>query len=84
MIRQAFVAYVALNMTLCAVLFLPWAEPRETISGLLGRWCETETGRKQRVGCWLARLVDRLYFWEKDHCREVFRVEHKVREVLYP
>lgn len=84
MIRQAFVLYVATNMAVCAVLFLPWAQPRETVSGLLGRWCLTEVGWKQRFGCRGARLVDRIYWWEADHCRQVFLVEHQARMVLYP
>jgi hypothetical protein len=71
-------------MALCALLFAPWAQPRETISGLIGRWCLTEAGWKRGLGCRAARLIDRLYWWETDHCRQVFHVEQKAREVLYP
>ena len=83
MIRQAFVIYVALNMAACAIVFAPWAQPRETISGLLGRWLVTESGWKRATGSVLARAVDAIYFWERDHCREVYRVESRAREVLY-
>lgn len=84
MIRQAFVVYVACNMAVCSILFAPWAQPRETISGLLGRWCETESGWKRTLGCRAAWAVDKLYWWETNHCREVFRVEREARRVLYP
>jgi hypothetical protein len=71
-------------MTVCSVVFAPWAQPRETISGLLGRWCETEGGWKRSFGCRAAAVVDRIYFWERNHCREVFHVERDAREILYP
>lgn len=83
-LARVFVVYVALNMALCAVLFLPWALPRETVSGLLGRWISTEAGIKRVAGLILGSLVDRIYFWEPDHCVEVFKCEAKAREDLYP
>jgi hypothetical protein len=81
---QVFVLYVAANMALCSVVFIAWALPRETISGLLGRWETTERGLKYRfavIGSW---LVDRIYFWEPDHCVAVYVDEEKARAVLYP
>jgi hypothetical protein len=81
---SAFTLYVATNMSVCAIIFMPWAKPRETISGLLGRWRDTETGWKQRFAARACPVVDFLYWWDKDHCREVFRVEHEARLVLYP
>lgn len=81
---QAFVVYVASNMAVCAIVFAPWALPRETVSGLLGRW-KTAGGPWQRrfaiVGSW---VVDRIYFWEPNHCVVVFRCERDARLVLYP
>jgi hypothetical protein len=81
---QLFTVYVASNMLLCALLFAPWALPRETISGLLGRWELCERGLKH----WFARaasaIVDRIYFWEPDHCTEVYLIEAEARMVLYP
>jgi hypothetical protein len=82
--RQAFVVYVAINMALCSVVFAPWAMPRETISGLLGRWLLTETGIKRAVAVVIGALVDSLYFWEPDHCRETYKIEKRAREILYP
>lgn len=81
---QLFVVYVAANMMLCAVVFAAWALPRETISGLLGRWTETGTPIQRILGLGLGALVNRLYFWEPNHCVEVFRCEQRAREVLYP
>lgn len=76
--------YVAANMVVCAVVFLPWALPRETVSGLLGRWKTSERGLKRRFAVPAAWVVDRIYFWEPDHCAEVYRMEAEAREALYP
>lgn len=83
---QAFVVYVATNMMVCAIVFAPWALPRETVSGLLGRW-ETRLPKRslRRYFAIVATaIVDRLYFWEPNHCVEVFLCEHDARRVLYP
>lgn len=82
--RVAFNIYVACNMLVCSILFAPWALPRETVSGLLGRWISTERGVKRWTGLVLGCVVDRLYFWEPDHCVSTYRLECKAREVLYP
>jgi hypothetical protein len=29
-------------------------------------------------------VVDRIYFWEPNHCVEVYLCEHQARLVLYP
>jgi hypothetical protein len=29
-------------------------------------------------------VVDRIYFWEPDHCVEVYKCERDARLVLYP
>jgi hypothetical protein len=81
--RQAFTVYVAANMALCAILFAPWALPRETISGLLGRW-RASVGWKFAAGTIGAAIVDRLYFWDADHCAAVAAAEAQARAVLYP
>lgn len=83
-LSRVFVLYIVLNMALCAVVFLPWALPRETISGLLGRWISTEQGWKRVAGLLLGGIADRIYWWEPDHCVEVYKCEHRAREVLYP
>jgi len=81
---SAFTLYLATNMSVCAIVFLPWAQPRETVSGLLGRWRETETGWKHRIASVLCPLVDRIYWWDANHCAEVYRLEMEARKVLYP
>ena len=79
-----FVVYVASNMMLCAVIFAPWARPRETISGLLGRWKVENTGPKKWFAVTVSWVVDRIYFWEPNHCVEVYLCEVDARKVLYP
>lgn len=83
-LSRVFVVYIVLNMALCAVVFLPWSLPRETISGLLGRWISTERGWKRVVGLVFGAVADYIYFWEPAHCVEVYKCEHRAREVLYP
>ena len=81
---RGFIVYVSVNMLVCTVVFLPWALPRETVSGLLGRWMVGENVWQRRVAAPLSWLVDRLYFWEPDHCAEVARMEADARRALYP
>jgi hypothetical protein len=81
---QAFVLYVATNMAVCAVVFAPWALPRETVSGLLGRWKRHGKGWKRMFGKGAAVAVDAIYFWEPNHCVEVYHCEAEARRVLYP
>lgn len=82
---RLFCVYVCCNMLLCAILFCPWVLPRETISGLLGRWYVMEDDNcRWRFACAGRWLVDRLYFWEPNHCIEVFKCERQARAFLYP
>lgn len=81
---QAFVVYVATNMAVCAIVFAPWALPRETVSGLLGRWKVRTRGPKRLFARGAAMVVDRIYFWEPNHCVEVYHCEAEARRVLYP
>jgi hypothetical protein len=80
---QLFVLYVAANMAVCAILFAPWALPRETVSGLLGRW-KCGKGWKRKFAVVASWIVDRIYFWEPNHCIEVYLCEAQARQVLYP
>lgn len=83
MLRRMFVIYIALNMLVCSIAFAPWALPRETVSGLLGRW-QSERGAKRVVSLIGSAIADAIYFWEPDHCRETYLIEQRAREVLYP
>lgn len=81
---QAFMVYVACNMLTCAIVFAPWALPRETVSGLLGRWKTKHRGWKHRFAKPASWVVDRIYFWEPNHCVAVYECEAEARTVLYP
>jgi hypothetical protein len=80
----AFNVYVALNMLVCAVLGFGRSHPRETISGWLGRTYLTSAliGRHLPIVGFFHRLVDRLYFWEPDHCHETAEQEAEARKAL--
>jgi hypothetical protein len=82
--HRAFAAYVALNMFVAAVLFLPWILPRETISGLMGR---KKVHARTNLGALLAAIgvaiIDRIYFWEPNHCAVVATDEAAARITLY-
>jgi hypothetical protein len=84
-LRALFVVYVAINMLACSVVFCFWAVPRETISGFMGRKVSlTAKGTWQhglaRIGEW---IVNRIYFWEPNHCVEVYKQEKQARAALY-
>lgn len=80
-----FNVYLVLNMGLCSLLFLGASLPRETVSGLTGRWAITGTPWQAFIAiCILEPAINRLYFWDADHCRATFRLEYAVRKILYP
>jgi hypothetical protein len=81
-----FNLYIALNMLTCAIVFAPWALPRETISGFMGRTLMSSVPGTWKcllaaIGC---NVIDWLYFWEEDHCFMVFKDEAEARAGLYP
>lgn len=80
--RQLFTVYVAANMALCAVLFVAWALPRETISGLIGRWAQA-SGKKAKFAQYAAKVIDRIYFWEPNHCQVTADQEAEARKALH-
>lgn len=79
-----FNVYLAFNMLFCAVLAFGVSRPRETISGCLGRTKKlaTERGKRRPIIAFFNALVDRLYFWEPNHCRVTAEMEAKAREAL--
>jgi hypothetical protein len=66
-------------MTLCALLFFPWVEPRETLSGIAGRYAAKGTLVARAV----AAAIDALHWWEPDHCYVTFRLEQDLRDRFY-
>lgn len=72
---------VALNILICAIVFAPWVRPRETVSGLLGRWAANEAGWKRGLGRRGALLVDWIYAWEPDHCQLAYTLERDARKL---
>jgi len=66
-------------MTVCAVVLFPWVEPRETVSGFMGRH------RHVNLICRaLAAFIDMMHWWEPDHCDVTWRLEDAMRRTLYP
>lgn len=61
----------------CALRFLPtettYAD--ETLSSRAWRW---DTDRVRR---WPRKVIDAIFFWEKDHCRESYRSERERRQL---
>ena len=48
--------------------------PDETLSSRAWRW---ETDGKR---AWPRKIIDRVFFWEKDHCRESYESELERRQ----
>lgn len=49
--------------------------PDETMSSRAWRW------EQSGVRAWPRRLIDKLFFWEPNHCRESYRSERKGRQL---
>jgi hypothetical protein len=79
-----FNVYVAANMLLCAVFGFGRSLPRETISGWLGRAFLDAAliGKYRPFVAFFHRLVDRIYFWEPDHCQVTADQESEARKAL--
>lgn len=59
---------IALDQLL-GTLFLPNHQPDETISSRCWRW------QVEGKLSWPRRLVDALFWWDKDHCRTSYESE---------
>jgi hypothetical protein len=84
LLSQIFVVYVAMNTLVASIVFFWWARPRETISGLIGRWYMTESGWKRKFSRAVCPVVNKLYAWEPNHCVVTHDVEAQAHNVLYP
>lgn len=49
--------------------------PDETLSSRAFRW------EKDGVRLWPRRLIDRLFFWEKQHCFQSYQSEREGRQL---
>ena len=83
--RRLYFLWITFSIVCCALLFLPWFYPRETMSGLMGRWYITETGRKRRFAGVVVPWLDRLFHAPMgvEDCVEVYRLEEAGRESTY-
>lgn len=70
-------------MMTAAVVFFWDAQPRETVSGVLGRWKVKGGPIRRAVARPLAWVVDRIYWWEPNHCVQIYHEEHAARLQLY-
>ena len=61
----------------CAVLCMPTGKTYadETLSSRAWRW------EQDSVRSWPRRLIDKLFFWEPNHCRESYRSEREGRQL---
>ena len=73
---------VAVNQAVCATIFFPWFRPRETVSGLMGRWCATERGWKLALARPMVRLLNSTIHCVET-CHRVYELEEEARRVLY-
>lgn len=81
--RRVEILVIACNLAVAAVLLWPWLKRRETFSGLMGRWYETEHGRRRRIAVRVVPVVDWLVWWEARHCIRTYRQERECRGILY-
>ena len=49
--------------------------PDETLSSRAWRW------EKDGVRAWPRRLIDRLFFWEEEHCYQSYQSEREGRQL---
>lgn len=49
--------------------------PDETLSGRAWRW------ERDGVRSWPRRVIDRLFFWEQDHCYQSYISEREGRQL---
>jgi len=79
--KMAYVIYLPINMLFCALVFAPWVQPRETVSGLMGRWLEYGNNWQMRFASIVAPTIDGWH--ELGHCVHTFKLEKAMRVALY-
>lgn len=83
--RRAYYLWVTLSMALCAVVFLPWFLPRETTSGLIGRWVAQENDWRHVFALRVAPWIDWLFHepFGIESCLLIYDREEAARRALY-
>lgn len=83
--RRFYYSWITFSMILCAAVFFPWFLPRESTSGLLGRWLAKETGWKQSFAIFMSPIIDRIFHkpFGMESCIETHFLEEAAREALY-
>lgn len=81
-LQRLFFLWVTFSIVLCALLFLPWFLPRETVCGLMGRWLMTGRGWQRAVARPLVRIFDATIH-RVESCVTVYGMERNARRVLY-
>lgn len=76
LIQQLYAVALAVNALVTAIVFFPWVLPRETFSGFIGRKADVDKNPLARL---VAPLVNRLCFWEENHCWFTAWQEFKAR-----
>lgn len=64
LMAQAYAVSIGLNTLVTALVFAPWVLPRETFSGFIGR--QADSGSK--IAKCIEQIVNRICFWEEEHC----------------
>lgn len=70
---------IGVNTLVCALVFAPWVLPRETVSGLLGRWSATGEPWQRALAEPAGRLVDMVCWWDPNHCSHTYECERQLR-----
>ena len=83
--RRGYYLWITFSMVLCSIIFFHWFVPRETISGLLGRWQMTETGKRHVFANRIAPVIDRIFHkpFDLESCVDTYALEQAAREALY-
>lgn len=76
LIDQAYAVSIGLNTLITSLIFAPWVLPRETFSGFIGRQADSGSKIAQRI----EQIVNRLCFWEAEHCWLTAWQERRARE----
>jgi len=83
--RRLYYVWITASIAGAAVFFFPWFLPRETISGLMGRWSVTERGLRARVALRTVPLIDAIFHrpFGMEDCVRIYELEEAARRALY-